>query len=658
MDAVSIEVLTAQPAAPLQLANQVLPSVGLCVAPHVRECGTKPPPYQHNGDRFVPPPSRSVGLSRTSLASRGRMSEPPLHAEHEVSSAVPSLRALRRAAAPDLFARGEEYFAQERVRGLVVDPGGAAAATVRGSADYRVRLSLERGALSATCTCPFAADRGFCKHAVAAALTWRERSHGGEISAREGASRDRGDELQTILAAHPKGDLVNMLLEIANEDDALRDRLLLRASREGAFDIATYKRAIRHAVATGGGIPYREATDYANRVEEVVRAVAELARRGHAAETIELAEYFLAALERRIGDVDDSDGLIGGIVEQLCDLHLAGCRKAQPDPVRLARRLFHWELTSENGVFAGAVTRYAGVLGKDGVAAYRAAAEEEWMKVRRLGPGDDTKERYGERFRITEVMKALARHDHDVDALVAVLARDLSSSYSFVEIAQVLQEAAEHDRALEWAERGVAAFPEADPRLRDLLAEEYARGARHDDALRVMWAEFSERPYLEAYQKLKRRADRTGSWPDWRAKALALVRERIDGSRRSGRGARWHHRTDHSGLVRLLLWESNFEAAWHEAQQGGCSGDLWRELAQRREREHPEDALAVYRSLIEPALAPKNDAAYAEATALLRKMRDLLQRAGHRGEFADELVAVRAAHRRKRNFMRMLDVLE
>jgi len=304
------------------------------------------------------------------------------------------------------------------------------------------------------------------------------------------------------------------------------------------------------------------------------------------------------------------------------------------------------------------VTDAGGLLSHPAIiAAYRAAAEEEWMKVRRLGPGDDNEERYGERFRITEVMKALARHDHDVDALVAVLARNLSSSYSFVEIAEVLQEAAEHDRALEWAERGVAAFPEADPRLRDLLAEEYARCARHDDALRVMWAEFTERPYLEAYQKLKSRAERTGSWPEWRAKALALVRERIDGSRRSGRGGRWHDRTDHSGLVRLLLWESNFEAAWHEAQQGGCSGDLWRRLAQQREREHPEDAVAVYRSLLEPALAPKNDAAYAEATALLRRIGDLLQRVGRRGEFADELVAVRAAHRRKRNFMRMLDVL-
>ena len=117
------------------------------------------------------PTRRSLGASspsRISLASRGGMSEPPRHAEDEVSPAVPSLRALRRAAPPDVFARGEEYFAQERVRGLVVDAGGSAAATVRGSADYRVRLSLERGVLRATCTCPFAADRAFCKHAVAA----------------------------------------------------------------------------------------------------------------------------------------------------------------------------------------------------------------------------------------------------------------------------------------------------------------------------------------------------------------------------------------------------------------------------------------------------------------------------------------------------------
>ena len=571
---------------------------------------------------------------------------------------VLSIRALRRAAPPDVFERGEEYFTDGRVVQLVLDANGdSTAATVRGTVNYRVRVWRERGAILATCTCPFAEDRAFCKHAVAAGLAWLERAREGQVSGRV-AANERGDDLAVTLARHSKETLAALLLEVATEDDDLHDRLLLRAAREGVPDVAAYKRAIRRAVATHGGIPYREAVDYAVRLEQVADALDELLERSHTAETIDLAEYFLASLERRIEDVDDSDGLVGGVLGRVQDLHLAACRKGRPDPVQLARRLFHWALISEYDVFTDAPGRYARVLGANGLAAYRAAAEEEWAKVPPLGPGDDPRERYSERFRITEVMKALARQARDTEALVAIHSRDLSSSYAFFEIADLLREARQPDRVLEWAERGVAAFPEADPRLREVLAEEYARRGRHDDAVRTMWAEFAERPYVEAYGKLKRHAARSGSWPEWRGRALALVRERSADARRSVRGTRSYERSDHSGLVRLLLWEGDLEAAWREARESGCSSDLWRELARRREREHPEDALTVYRSLLEPVLAAKSDIAYADATALLGKMRDLLRRLGRGGEFVAELAAVRAMHRRKRNFMRMLDAFD
>jgi hypothetical protein len=49
----------------------------------------------------------------------------------------------------------------------------------------------------------------------------------------------------------------------------------------------------------------------------------------------------------------------------------------------------------------------------------------------------------------------------------------------------------------------------------------------------------------------------------------------------------------HSQLVRIFLWEKKFEAAWNEATSGGCSNNLWLELAAKREQKHPEDALEI-----------------------------------------------------------------
>ena len=70
------------------------------------------------------------------------------------------------------------------------------------------------------------------------------------------------------------------------------------------------------------------------------------------------------------------------------------------------------------------------------------------------------------------------------------------------------------------AERGMKTFPErVDSRLREFLAMEYHRRNRHDEAMALIWAEFTESPSLERYQNLKTHADRTHEWPTWREKA-------------------------------------------------------------------------------------------------------------------------------------------
>jgi len=116
----------------------------------------------------------------------------------------------------------------------------------------------------------------------------------------------------------------------------------------------------------------------------------------------------------------------------------------------------------------------------------------------------------------------------------------------------------------------------------------------------------------------------------------------------------WSRRADHSELVRIFLWEKDVEAAWREAQEGGCSNDLWMELAAKREKDHPEDALPVYQRQIQPTLNRKNNEAYREAIGLLRKVRGLMVRLGRETEFARYLESVRAAHKPKRNFMKLL----
>jgi uncharacterized Zn finger protein len=569
---------------------------------------------------------------------------------------------LRRMAGGVSFERGEDYFLNGQVKALA-EHEGTITAKVQGTRPYRVKFWIdEEEHLEYSCTCPMGADGEFCKHCVAVGLKWLEVGQSKSPGQGKAQQDVTMDDVRAYLLGQDKNALVEMLVNRAMEDDRLRQSLFIKAAKKGAkkLDLATYRRAIDDAVEPDGFVDYRRAYDYAHGIEEAIDSVEELLREGHPAEVIELSEHALKAVEKAMGSVDDSDGEMGSILERLQEIHYQACKKAKPDPEALARRLFEWELRTHYDTFYGAGANYADLLGKKGVAVYQQLAETEWAKVPELGPGRDDPEKFGKRFRITHIMETLARQTGDVEAVVAVKKRDLSLAYHYLQIAETYKSARQHDLALEWAERGIKTFPErTDSRLREFLAEEYHRRKRHDDAMALIWAEFAESPSLEQYRNLKVHAERIGQWESWREKAIDDLRSEIARAKNERQRNRWpyYHKADHSELVRIFLWEKDVEGAWREAQEGGCSNDLWLDLAAKREKEHPEDALPIYQSQIDPTVNRKNNEAYREAIGLLRKLRELMVRLGREAEFTSSLDKVRASHKPKRNFMKLLERL-
>ncbi len=568
--------------------------------------------------------------------------------------------ALRRMAGGRSYQRGEEYFAAGRV-GALLEHDGTITAKVRGSRTYSIKLWAREGTLGFSCTCPVGDDGSFCKHCVAVGLAWLEQGkEGGTDPKKHAEPAVTMEDVRDYLAAQDKTVLVDLLMKQAMDDDRLRQRLLLKAAKSGpkGLDLETYRRAIDQTADLDGFVEYGAVGDYAGGIEETIDSYEELLKEGHASEVIEITEHALAAVEEAMGSIDDSDDHMGGILERLQRIHLAACKKVKPDPEALAKRLFEWEIRADLETFLGAASTYAGVLGEKGLAAYRKLAEAEWARVPALEPGGVDPEKYGRRFRITHIMETLARESDDVEALVAVQRRDLSSAYAYLQIAETYKQARKREQALEWAERGVKAFPErTDSRLREFLAEEYHRRKRHDEAMALVWAEFAESPRLAQYENLKKHADRIGQWPAWRERALASMREVTSRAKRDAQKNRWawSARADHSELVRVFLWEKDTDAAWREAQEGGCTTDLWMELSAKREKNHPEDTLVIYQRQIDPTLNQKNNEAYREAVRLLRKIHTLMDRLGRSREFARFLESVRFAHKPKRNFMKMLE---
>lgn len=560
---------------------------------------------------------------------------------------------VRRFAGPSSFSAGEDYAAAGTVR-VTAQDATTVTAKVQGTRLYDVRLREDDGDLAHECSCPIGQRGNFCKHCVAVAA---------EVGGWGHASRSRPavtmDDVRDHLMSWKKQHLVSLIVEQAEEDDGLRNRLLMQVAGQqpGGPDVETFKAALRDAIEPDGFIPWRESYDWYHGVESAMRPVEGLLAEGQAAAVIEICEDALATLDGAGGTIDDSDGHIGTLARRLGDLHVLACKKARPDPVQLGQRLVEFELESDHEAFYEAADRYADVLGEEGLAAYRKALEGRWAAVPPLGPGERDREGI-DRFPITHMMERLVRRSGDPDQVAEVMSRDLGDSHDFLQIAKVYREAKRYDDALDWAQRGLAAFPERPGSdLREFAAEELHRRGRHDEAMRLIWAEFELHPGLTGYQLLHKHTKiAKADWPSWSDSALAFLRRDIEGQELDRRDRyRWEGQPDHSRLVEIFLWRKEPETAWLEAQAGGCSRALWMRLAQARQDEHPADAVPVYQREVESLVAAKNNQAYAEARDSLEHIEKVMARMSPHGDFKAYVAEVRARHRIKRNFIALLD---
>lgn len=114
-------------------------------------------------------------------------------------------------------------------------------------------------------------------------------------------------------------------------------------------------------------------------------------------------------------------------------------------------------------------------------------------------------------------------------------------------------------------------------------------------------------------------------------------------------------RPDASDLVEVFLFEGDVEQAWAEARAAGCSDRWWAELARLREADHPHDAIPIWQRAVERAIGTKTNPGYEEAVELMARVRRLMAVAYGPDAFPPYAAKVRAAHKPKRNLMKLLD---
>ena len=360
---------------------------------------------------------------------------------------------------------------------------------------------------------------------------------------------------------------------------------------------------------------------------------------------LELAARAVDRIEQAVEAIDDSDGHCGMLLGRARDIHLAAVREVRPEPIRLARDLFAREMADEYGTFEGAVALYADALGEAGLAEYRRLATEAWEKIPPYSGGRVQKEEQEEEFlgnqgQIMRILDFFAERAGEVETRIALRVKDLSSPWSYFQLAEFCLSHGREKEALRHAEEGLWVFEDGPPdeRLILLAAELPSKAGRKGDAEACLQRAFDKAPSLELYLRLRKFGGEA---------ARERVVISLEARQASGEKIRWHNPADL--LIRICMHEKMFDAAWAAVRKYGASVALKEKLAGESEATHPGEALEVYAERVEQLVS--SGSGYEEAAKLVARMATLRGK----GEQVAYVLSLKVRFGRRRNFMKLLE---
>jgi hypothetical protein len=311
----------------------------------------------------------------------------------------------------------------------------------------------------------------------------------------------------------------------------------------------------------------------------------------------------------------------------------------RPDPVQLARGLFAHEMDDDYDIFHNAVALYPDVLGERGLAEYRHLATAAWDKLPsrsgKVGAGHGD---FGRYFQLTNILDFFAERDGDVDARIALRAKDLSSQWDYLQLAEFCSAEGRHEEALRRAEEGLWMFEDdrPDERLLFFTVKLLSKARRKADAEAHLWRTFEKAPSFELYKQILKFAGHAAG-----KRAIALLESRVATRRRPG----WNDGLEL--LIRILVHEKQFDMAWSTVKKFNASVYAKQELARASDQQHPSEALEVYAAQVEQLAT---GGIYDEAVKVIARMGKIRSTSEQAAYVAD----LKMRHGRKPNFMKLL----
>lgn len=265
--------------------------------------------------------------------------------------------------------RGYEYYCDGAVEEFYFSDNIISAA-VAGSEDYEVEIVLsENNIEDMYCSCPYASDGNNCKH-MAAVLYVRDKS-----SDNNSAKQDSTDilfkpayttqsrttkraEVEKLIAEAKDEAVRSFLAEILTDNEKLCLRFYNLVNKEEKVDIQNYFRQIdlitRQYAGRDDFINYHDAYDYIMELEKIIdNDVRQMIDNGNYMSAFDVINHIFIVVGTV--DIDDSDGEIGMISNDIYSLWSEILEKVTPDD---KRTMFEWFIDHTDGLVADYAEEY------------------------------------------------------------------------------------------------------------------------------------------------------------------------------------------------------------------------------------------------------------------------------------------------------------
>lgn len=496
-------------------------------------------------------------------------------------------------------------------------------ADVRGTERYRVELRLKRNGVEGRCDCPWGEDGNFCKHCVAVGVVYlNELEHGGDIP--------EPVDLRSLLESLDRAELVELLLEAAEADRGLHDRLERRAvfagSRRGA-SVGSLLKTVDDALVLNEHyqLDYDEHEHYAAAVADFAAQVRGLLADGRQDDAVTLARHAIDRV-RQNWELAEVEYRVGEAAGELAAAHLDACAAARTDPIATAEWVVAHQL-DDNTMPELDIADYKAVLGDRGLAHYGSLLRSHAKRANA----------WTYRYLLIRYAECVG----DDELLLTTHARFAAEEGNAWPLVEQLDRMGRHAEAAEKASEALRSGRQ-DQRLVDYLAVRYIAAGDRESLVALHRDRFEREPGLHSYEALAGLGD-----PEILEWAVTRLRDRLEGpTPRIGLA---------DDLAEILLRQERVSDAWAASEQYRVMPDMRVKIAKRYRFENPEAAGEVLQDRAEVLIGQMNKTAYEAAAELVELAADCLDRTAGPGTGARYVAKLREAHRRKRNLMAALD---